>query len=75
MKPPVRWVLVLALAEAAERKLAHGGVFSVVGQAFDDGEAWSAVGAGDKEVVVTGVFGVAEFSEAFVADGDVWGDD
>ena len=75
MKPPIRWVLILFLAETAQRKLAHGGVFSVVGQALDDGEAWSAVGAGDKEVVVAGVFGVAEFFEALVADGDVRRDD
>ena len=72
MKPPVRWVLVLFLAEAAQRKLAHSGVFSVVGQPLDDGEAWTAVGAGDEEVFVAWVFWVAQFSEAFVADGDVW---
>ena len=75
MKPPVRWVLVLFLAETAERKLAHGGVFSVIGQALDDGEAWSAVGACDEEILEAGVFGVAEFLEALVADGDVGGDD
>ena len=57
MKPPIRWVLVLFLAEAAEGELAHGGVFSVVWQPLDDGEAGSAVGAGYEEVVVAGVFG------------------
>ena len=61
MKTPIRWVLVLFFAEATERKLFHGGVFSVVGQAFDDGESGSAVGASDEEVFETGVVGVSEF--------------
>ena len=69
MKPPVRWVLILFLAETAEGELAHGGVFSVVWQPLDDGEAWSAVGAGYEEVVVAGVVWVSEFFEALVADG------
>ena len=75
MKPPVSWVLVLFLAETAQRKLAHGGVFSVVGQALDDREAWTTIGAGNKEVLEPWVFGVAEFVEALVADGDVGRDD
>ena len=75
MKTPVCWVIVFFLAEAAKGKLAHGGVFAVVGQPFDDCEAWTAVGTGDKEVFVTRVFWVAQFCEAFVADGDVWRDD
>ena len=75
MKAPVGWVSVLFLAEAAHGELAHGGVFSVVGELFDDGEAWSAVSAGDKEVVMAWVVWVAEFLEALVADGDVGGYD
>ena len=73
MKPPIRWVLILVLAEAAQGELSHGGVFSVVWQPFDDGEAWSAVCAGDEEIIVAGVVWVAEFFEALVADGYIWG--
>jgi hypothetical protein len=47
----------------------------VVRQAFDGGESGAAVGAGYEEVFVAGVFGVAEFFEAGVADGDVGRDD
>ena len=63
---------IFFLAETAEWKLAHSGVFAVVGQAFDDCEAWTAVGAGDKEIFVTWVLWVTQLSQAFVADGDVW---
>ena len=66
VKTPVSWVIVFALAEAAEGELAHGGVFSVVRQPLDDCEAWSAVGAGDKEVVEAWVFGVTELAKAFL---------
>ena len=71
MKPSVSWVIVFFLAEAAERKLAHSCVFAVVRQVLDDRKAWTAIGTGDKEVFVTGVFWVAQFCEAFVADGNV----
>jgi hypothetical protein len=60
MKPPIGKVHVFFLAEAAERKLSHSCVFSVIGQPLYDGKAGSAVGAGDEEVVEAGVGGVAE---------------
>ena len=59
MKPPIRGIFILFLAKTTQRKLAHGGVFSVVGQALDDCEAWTAICAGNKEVFKAGVFGVA----------------
>ena len=63
------------MAEAAQGELSHGGVFSVVWQSLDYGEAGTAVGTGDKEVVEAGVVWVSEFFEALVADGDVGGND
>jgi hypothetical protein len=58
VKPPVSWIVIFFLAETAQRKLTHGGVFSVVGQALDNGKAWTTVGASDKEIFKTLIFGV-----------------
>ena len=75
MKPPVFGILILLLAKTPQRKLAHCGVFSVVGQALDYSEAWTAICAGIEKVFKSGVFGVAKFFEACVADGYVGRDD
>jgi hypothetical protein len=74
VKAPVQRVRVILLAEAAHGELAHGGVFAVVRQALNYGEAWSAVGACDEEVLVPVVFRISEFAQAIVAYGDVWRD-
>ena len=71
VEPSVQRILVFFLAETAERKLAHGGVFAVVRQPFDYGESWSAVDASDEEVVEAWVVWVAEFPQAVAADGAV----
>ena len=51
MKPPVCGILILLLAKTAQWKLAHCGVFPVVGQALDYSEARTAICAGNEKVL------------------------
>ncbi len=72
MESAIRWVGVFALAVGAEWKTRHGCLRSVVGDVFDDGEAWAAVGAVDEGIVIAAVSRVEEFAQTVGADGDVW---
>ena len=59
------------MTEAAHGEVSHRGVFAVVWKLVDDGVSWSAVRAGDEEIIVSSIFWLSEFGEAFVAYGDV----
>ena len=63
------------MAKTAQRKLAHCGVFPVVGQALNYSEARTAICAGNEKVLKARVFGVAKFFEALGTDGYVRRDD
>ena len=62
VKTSVLWVCVFGSAEVANRKVSHRRVLAVVRELFDDGEPWSAVRAGDEEIIVSGVFWITQFS-------------
>ncbi len=62
MESSVGWICVFCLAEFAHFEILHCGVLSVIWEFADCGVAWSAIGACNKEIVVSRVFWVAEFS-------------
>jgi hypothetical protein len=67
-------VFVFFGAGGAHFEGCHGGVFAVVRDVFDDGEARAAVGAVDEGMEVAAVGGVEHFAEAVGAEGGVGGD-
>src|ERR1700736_2994974 len=71
MKPAIRRIVVLRLAERIHRPLSHGSVDPVVGQGEDDAVARSAVCAIDVGISVASIGRVEAFFQAFFADGQI----
>ncbi len=63
--------VILPLAVGALVERTHGGAFTVVGQAFDDGVAGAAVGAGDERISVAPVHRVLQLRLARRAETDI----
>ena len=74
MEAPVERVVVLGLALNAHPEARHGRLGAVVGNAHDDREARTAVGAVDERVAVAPVGRVEELRETRVAGRHVGGD-
>ena len=68
-------IRVFCGAVGAHGEFLHAGAFTVVGHGVEDGEARAAGGAVDKRMEVAAVRRVEEFFAAFVAGGDVGGDE
>ena len=64
MEPTVGRILVLAPAGRTEREVPHGRVGAVVGRAFDDGEAWPAVGAVGEGIAIAIGEGIPHLGQA-----------
>jgi hypothetical protein len=72
METPIEWIRVFLEAEAAHRKIAHGGVFMIIRKLVDYSESRSTVCAGYEEIAISGIVWVSEFSKTLVAYCDIW---
>ena len=68
MEAAVSGVLVFSRAVRAERKISHGGIGAVVGDASHDGKARTAIGAVDKGVAETAVCRVKKLPSTIRTD-------
>src|SRR5262245_24388338 len=67
----VQWVIVLALARRTHRKMAHGGVWPIVGHCLQNAKPRSTVRAGDKRVTIAPVLWSEKLLEALCTCRDV----
>lgn len=68
MKAPIHGIEIFPAAVPAHRKVFHRGLGTVVGNGFDDGKPWPAVGAVDKGVAEPAIGRVGQFFETILAN-------
>jgi hypothetical protein len=75
VKTPIVGVVIFALAFRAHHKALHRGVSAIVGQRFDDREAWTAIRAIGERVTKATIIGIENFAQTIAAGGDVGQDE
>ena len=71
MVAPVLNIMILPVAIRAHGKAGHRGLGPVIGDVFNNGKAWAAVGAVDEGIAVAPVPGVTQFPQAVLTDANV----
>jgi hypothetical protein len=71
VEAPIQRIFVFGAAVVTEREIRHGGVWTVVGNVLDDGEARSAIGAVDEGIEVAPVIRIEQFALAIGTDGGI----
>src|SRR5215467_13635226 len=74
MKTSVQRILVLCSTPPAHLKVLHCGPGPIVGNVFDDREAWATIGTVDKWVAITTIRGIKQFAQTLNACRHVCGD-
>ena len=74
MKPAVHGIIIFSPAGRAHLKSFHGGLGPVIGNIFNNGKSWTAIGAVDERIFKPPVCRVLHFQKTVFADRHIRGD-